>query len=236
MVSKQRRGDDPGDAQSSGSGSGGSAKAQAPVRGGNIGSEYMAGYRQHAYEMRDQGMLGSQKLAQEIIYLLPDEFVTFYTGLFHQALQIGDSSVMAGKSGGLDKAKGAQGMVTGSEVKLQAQGSGKRWKNPAYTVGSERAFEIKGLVDRELLRIAGEARGFLVRLAAAEMDNGGGGQKPRDNEPSMGQTAPGSGAPIRCGGYRRSWVDRGDGVRPKCGTFLKKEWKYCPKCGWSTQA
>jgi len=172
-----------------------------------------------AYELADKSLLNSQKLAMEVLYLLPDDFVKFYEALFHRALLVKDNSAMHGKGGGVDKAKGAMGMVLGSETKAQAMGSGKRWKNPAFTIGDEVAFDTKAWLDREL--------GVLVRKAGVRI---------RDQAAIAKLSAPGSRsdgrAPIRCPGLRAEWLDRGDGTpRPKCGLFLKAEYRFCPTCG-----
>jgi hypothetical protein len=239
MTSKKRTGDDPGLAGGSPKANQGSTKALAEMgidelvglRGGNRTSEFMNGRRSLAYELHDQGLLSSQKLANEVLFLLPDGFVTFYEALFHQSLMTGDSSVMHGRSGGLGKAPGAQGIVTGSEVSNQAKGSGKRWKNPAYTIGNEQTFEVKVWIDKELARIVRDGVSMLKRVRdKADIErqtalNGTNG--------ISGTDGPGIGGPIRCPGLRAEWVDRGDGsVRPKCGLFLKANWRFCPTCGY----
>ena len=192
-------------------------------------SEFMQGRRSMAYELVDKGLLNSQKLAMEVLYLLPDGFIQFYEALFHRALMVKDNSAMHGKGGGVDKAKGAMGMVLGSETKAQAMGSGKRWKNPAFTIGDETAFEVKGWLDRELgvlvRKAAGRIRdqGALAKLSAPGSGSDGG---------VAGVGSGGKGAPIRCPGLRAEWVDKGDGTpRPKCGLFLKAEYRFCPTCG-----
>lgn len=228
MTSKKRSGDDPEVVLASG---GSSSKApegaKAPHRGQGFSQEYMNGRRSVWYELMDRGLLNSQKLSTEILFLLPDAFIDFYTTLFHQALSTGDSSVMHGKSGGVDKAKGEQGMVTGSDTKLQAQGGGgKRFKNPVMVVKNERAMDAKRMVDKELLRIMGEAGDMLRRARLRDNASLGGGRETQGPSALDNQASP-----LRCLGYKRTWVDRGDGVRPRCGLFLKGTWKYCPTCG-----
>ena len=191
-------------------------------------SEFMQGRRSMAYELTDKGLLQSQKLAMEVLYLLPDDFVKFYEALFHRALMVKDNSAMSGKGGGVEKARGRTSMQLGqTERGPQAAGSGKRWKNPAYTIGDEIAFEVKGWMDREL--------GVLVRKAVMRVRDQGALRA--DSAPNSGSDGGvvgvrSSSAPIRCPGLRAEWVDRGDGTpRPKCGLFLKAEYRFCPTCG-----
>lgn len=179
---------------------------------------FLAGRRSMAYELRQSGGLAESQLGLEILYLLPDWFVEFYQRLFHEALQVKDSSVMGaqGKSG-LDKARGTTGTVLGSDTQLQASGSGKRWKNPAYTIGSERAFRAKERLDAELVQ--------LVKNTRRWMD----AQKPTSRGGIEG------GGPRQCTGTIRR-VAGEVGLRDKaCRMFLKLEWDYCPRCGTPTQ-
>ena len=215
--------------------SGSDLDALVGLRGGKGGtsSEYMAGRRAMAYELGDKGLLSSQKLAMEVLYLLPDDFVEFYSTVFHKALILGDSSVMHGRSGGLGKAAGATGMVPGSETTGQAMGSGKRWKNPAFTISDEVAFEVKAMVDRELVKLVGRAHELGrnlrdQRAIESEPHNTRATESMRNSATIGGGTR----SPIRCPGLRAEWLDRGDGTpRPKCGLFLKAEYRFCPTCG-----
>ena len=193
-------------------------------------SEFMQGRRSMAYELTDRGLLQSQKLAMEVLYLLPDGFIQFYEALFHRALMVKDNSAMGGKGGGVEKARGRTSMQLGqTERGPQAAGSGKRWKNPAFTIGDEAAFEVKAWLDRELGTLARKAsqrfrdQGALAKLSAPNSGSDGGALGAHEVRP---------GAPIRCPGLRAEWIDRGDGTpRPKCGLFLKAEYRFCPTCG-----
>lgn len=239
MTSKKRQGNDPGSDNTPGGGNTLQALDDlVGVRKGKETSEFMNGRRSLAYELFDKGLLSSQKLSMEILFLLPDGFIDFYQVLFHRALALGDSSVMHGRSGGLDKAKGAQGIVTGSEVGAQAKGSGKRWKNPAYTVGDERALEVKEFVDRELMRVVRDARDLYGNLRVEVRDQGASDTESTPNRDAGNSGTrytkgpDGVGAVRRCRGLRVEWIDREDGTpRPKCGLFLKATWRFCPTCG-----
>jgi hypothetical protein len=248
MVSKKRQGDDPGDSQAPGALQG-SAKAleglsrEEKIMAGiglrtSRGAEYLAGRRSFAMEMVDQGLLSSQKLAQEILFLLPDDFVTFYEALFHRALLVNDGSVMHGRSGGVDKAKGRTSMVTGSDNKLQSAGTGKKYKNTGMTIGNEQMMELKAWFDRELMALVRSARQRVRDQEPSRMDphrtGGAGAAATGANETKVtGSSTTQNAGTLRCPGLRAEWVDKGDGTpRPKCGLFLKATWRFCPTCGY----
>lgn len=222
MVSKKRQGDDPeAVAQAARKASGGLTQALGNTPGGSGGhtAEFIAGYRAHAMEMRETGLMSSNRLGMEILYLLPDDFLDMYQRLFHRALSGGDgASVMGGtKSGGLEKAAGATGMVTGSETKLQAQGSGKKYKNtPMFIAGDGTELRTKTAVDKELLALVGHVAG-LERRRAEEARSGAPG--PKGNLASLSRL---------CGG--RAWNER-VGEMQACTRFLSGAWKFCPTCG-----
>lgn len=144
--------------------------------GGGKSNSYLAGRRALAMELADRGLLTRDKLATELLLLLPESFVKFYEDLFHKAYTgAGGESAMHGRSGGLEKAKGQRGMTLGSEVGLQAKPGGKRWKNTSgMGVRSERAARVKDQVDQGLQALAREARDALA--PSSDGENGGQGR------------------------------------------------------------
>lgn len=216
-------------------------EALVGLRGSGNTSEYMNGRRAMAYDMVDKGLLSSQKLAHEILYLLPDDFVKFYSELFHMALNVNDGSVMHGRSGGVDKAKGRTSMQLGSQDRGgQASGSGKKWKNTPMAIGNEAALRVKEQMDqglRDLVRqaVQGMKREQLrkERLRNEALGNG-------DNGPQGPGALKTQTAQYRCRGTRVTWELGTDGIRVdrefKCGRFMKDEWNFCPTCGtWRTR-
>ena len=123
-----------------------------------VESSYLAGRRSMAYELLESGGLPDSRLGLEILFLLPDWFVEYYQEVYHRALKVDDQSVMHGRLGGLDKAKGAEGLVLGSEVGAQAKGSGKRWKNRPISVKSEKWLKIKEQLDHALVEAVQDSR------------------------------------------------------------------------------
>lgn len=236
---------------------GGLTQALGEGSGGNPGSgqgsrlrdeghgQYMQGRRDMAYELMQSGGLAESQLGLEILYLMPDRFVRFYTELFHQALRVGDESVMHGRSGGLEKAKGAQGIMLGSDVGAQASGTGKKFKNPVLVIGDEVAFELKAMVDKGILGVMVDTQMVMARMRREVEERSLRGDEPqgpgdikdssrRDsstgNSGTNGNSGVGSAlSSMKCQGYLPNRGLQGQLVR--CGIFLKATWKYCPKCG-----
>lgn len=188
------------------------SEVQALQHSGNREQAFFAGRRSMAYELRQSGGLASGRLGLEILYLLPDDFVQFYGSIFHRAFNVGDSSVMHGRSGGVERASGNTGTVLGSENRLQAQGSGKKWKNTPMTIGSEKVMKLKQRMDKELERITHDAKTELQAM-------GEGGQGLERSGTSMSE--------------RETHRQCTNGV---CRSFLKAGWKFCPRCGTGTDA
>lgn len=189
-------------------------------------AEFLAGRRAMAREMASSGGMTQTQLGAEILYLLPDDFVEFYEQLWHAALSDGQESVMHGRSGGLEKAKGEGGMVLGSTTKLQAQPAGKKWTAPRTPLGSTDMLKVKDSVDKGLKELISDARRSLAMM-----------REQRDQGPGAlikSRTSQCSGVKVFLGavsvdemGRQLTEPDR----RVSCGKFLKANWSYCPACG-----
>ena len=188
-------------------------EVEALGRRGNKEQAFFAGRRSALYELRESGGLVSSRLGTEILFLLPDDFVQVYGALFHRALDTGDSSVMHGRSGGLEKAKGRTGMQLGSDDRGgQAGATGKRFKERRIPIGSEKMLRLKEGIDRELLRLTHAVKDAMAE-AGGEADIGH--QAPKETSqasvPHTKQCSNGS-----------------------CRGFLKASWRHCPMCGTRT--
>ena len=188
---------------------------KALERKGSREQAFFAGRRSMAYELRESGGLSSGRLGLEILYLLPDDFVQFYGALFHRSLSVGDGSVMHGRSGGVDKAKGNSGTVLGSDTRLQASGSGKKYKNTPLMIGNEDMLKLKQRLDGRLVQLQREFAEYMgIGLQGSSRDVGQSqalGGEAQVSRTSMPVT-------IQCRNTR-------------CRSFLKREWDYCPRCG-----
>jgi len=183
---------------------------KALERRGSREQAFFAGRRSMAYELRESGGLSSGRLGLEILYLLPDDFVQFYGSLFHRALSIGDSSVMHGRSGGVERAKGRTGTQLGENDRGgQASGSGKKFKNTPMMIGNEDMLKLKQRLDGRLVQLQREFAEYMG--IGLQGPNGSAGQ---------------SGA-SRLGGPGL----QGQCTNEACRRFVKKDWKFCPGCG-----
>lgn len=195
------------------------------------GSEYMAGRRSLAYELRESGGLSSGRLGLEILFLLPDEFITFYTDLFHRALSDGvgnqgkgssKSATGSGEDQDLRIAKGRTGTVLGSDNRLQAQGSGKKYRNTTLVIKDERALKVKGSVDRALRDLVHSATKSLKRGIREDSNTDDTPRSKASIEDKPAPTIPGNGSTLP-----------GTCRNTTCHSFLRESWNFCPRCGTS---
>lgn len=109
--------------------------------------DFRAGYMAAIKKMHSSGQMKGIAVANELLLLLPESFVQAYERLFWTAL----SDPNAGRAKeGIDKAKGNTGTVLGSDNRLQASGTGKRFRNTGFIVKSEKAVARKAWVDQKL--------------------------------------------------------------------------------------
>lgn len=199
-------------------------------KGQRSGDAYLQGRRDAIRELYESGGLAESQVGLEVLYLLPDSFVDFYSKLFHKALTGGTSGAISGKGGGPNKAPGAPGMVLGSDTRLQAAGGGKKWKNPSGNLGSDTAMRVKAQVDKELELLVGMGSDALKQRSGprSKVDNG---SEPAGVEVNSADSERTTGASTaQCRG--KIEVRNGpDTVVKGCGKFLKRGWKFCPTCG-----
>ncbi len=113
--------------------------------------------------------LSRGRVAQEVLFLLPPEFVRQYIALFDRAL--GDPispSSDGGRDEGRIKAKGKPA----DELKARSMGGaskgGKRFVAGRWPVRSELALQQKSSVDRSIIRTVDNALAKLARAGAGE--------------------------------------------------------------------
>lgn len=194
-------------------------EVEALGKRGNREQAFFAGRRSMAYELRESGGLAASRLGTEILFLLPDDFVQFYGSLFHRALAVGDSSVMHGRSGGLEKAGGNTGTVTGSDNKLQASGTGKRFKNTPIAIGNETWLKAKQRLDGKLVQLVRE---FRFELTGGVEGGDIGLERVSNGQVSATKTT------------KTPQSSTHQCTNQACRRFLKAEWKHCPECGTRT--
>lgn len=89
------------------------------------------------------------RISLEVLYFLPTDFVRAYRKLHEAALL----ETVAGAGGGDPGRSPAKGRTVGEGLKARA--GGRRYRT-WWSIRSERAFRLKGSVDRKLLRLAKE--------------------------------------------------------------------------------
>ena len=102
------------------------------------------------------------RVATEVLYMLPPEFVRVYRQLFDMALKWSPRS----GSGVTDEAAATRGLSGGGKdrrdplhartVRAAQDSGGKRWRQMPWTVKSEAASEAKSRLDRNIVRAAQE--------------------------------------------------------------------------------
>jgi hypothetical protein len=206
----------------------------------NIGQDaYMAGRRSMAQDMADASLGGvGPRLATEILYLLPDDFVKFYADLFYMALRGGGLGsplgAMSKREGGLGKAKGNTGTVLGSASRLQAMSSGKRWRGSSdgsggvsdggVGVNGDIGLQVKRAVDKGLADIVRDA-GLMLKeqREVREQRMPDELKMPDELRATREQKMMGSSHSVTRGNQCKG---------SKCGRFMKAGWKFCPSCGY----
>lgn len=115
--------------------------------------------RRLAAALRSNGW-GDEGVAREVLYWLPPRFVAWYGELSDEALNLTGAS--AAKSGAGQRTTGDEAEIKakvaaryrGKRVGSGVGGGGKKYVRVPEVVRNERKFEVKGEVDRFLLRIA----------------------------------------------------------------------------------
>ena len=110
---------------------------------------YLRGRRDVVKDLHSSGGMNGRVAANELMHMLPPAFVSAYERLFWTALSTGSEGGQPDREP-LGKAKGNSGTVLGSENRLQASGTGKRFKNTGFLVKSEKALARKVWVDQKL--------------------------------------------------------------------------------------
>lgn len=198
----------------------------------NAPDPYHQGRRSAFRELRASGGLGEGQYALEVLYLLPDGFIRAYERLFHLALLGADSAAVSGVGGGIEKARGITGTVLGEVSRAQAQGTGKRYKEPRTTMGGQRYVELKGEIDQVLVRVGRRIQDRVTKAGEEGYWDGGGWagtpRSTRTQKERSGKAGSVKGRQtLRCQGR----VEGRNGEMRGCGRFMKDEWGFCPSCG-----
>lgn len=173
--------------------------------------------------------VGQGRVALEVLYWLPKEFMEDYQRLYMRALHLGDGDDQekAGADEGRIKAK-VRGELRGTKKGLGAGvGGGKKYKRE-WVVKDEQALEIKARVDRVL-------RGLVQKETRKVGNRGstpGGGERAGVGEragESPGRRGGGKLMEVPQGVGDRRLVAMGDKKRCEgCGKIASSDWVTCP--------
>jgi hypothetical protein len=135
-------------------------------------------------EIRASAGVPHSQISLEVLYFLPQAFLTQYQEMFVRALK---------SDGGEDQRNRSQ-QEAGQVEKAAGGSTGRRYKK-SFVVLDEKALDLKSTIDKRLRMVARDIRAGLAGESEEAREAGG---------------------PTRCG---------------RCGTFISRGWKYCPKDG-----
>jgi hypothetical protein len=164
-------------------------RARVVSRNSTVGEQEVARKREHeafvrkmtprekkrlADIMGDAGV-GARRVAIELLYLLPADFVTTYEDLFHRAILLGDEGRGAREDAQAELGR-ASGKTKGKDWGSRGgSGDGSR-KGSVFPVNEKEAFEQKEWVDRQLRKLArqikmGAGSGVAARVRCSGEDS-----------------------------------------------------------------
>lgn len=176
--------------------------------------------------------VNENRIAVEVLYLLPPAFVSEYTNLFHAALNLGNDGhgeqdaeqIRVGKVAGHNTpgsgGRGGSRIDSGrnSEIGSLPGGAGTKGRRRGiFAVRDDARLAEKDRVDRSLRKLArGMATGVEVE-----------GSRCGWRMNSEGKSVRGKGRGKKTG------VKGGQEIG--CGKYLENGWKYCPWCGYGNR-
>jgi hypothetical protein len=195
------------------------AMARAEARDANLAlAERMAENR--FTDMMAAAVVAHDRMALELLFWLPRDFVTLYEELYMRGL--------ANTDGGTE-ARGRAGAATAAVGKAAAKtAAGQKTYKKYWVIADEDALELKERVDKRLRAMTRE-----FNLILSELDFY---RDRRGTEKDAEVKTAGAGKLERGGGLRKKeQVARG--VRcGECGVMMGAHWLYCAKCGCPTSS
>jgi len=183
-------------------------------------------------EILSSGGVGYGQVSQEVLYMLPREFLDKYVQLWYMALGplIQGQGQQMTRDGELGRAKtqtGKKGKVTGAG----AGGEAKRYRKSGYSIRNELAFQLKDRIDKRLRGIARELRLTLSDLEARQ-NTAYGSVKGVKNEVE-GRADKRAGANGNATESTGNTLKSTNGMRRciKCGRYGVDGWVFCPYDG-----
>jgi hypothetical protein len=165
--------------------------------------------------------VGHGRVALEVLYWLPQEFVRDYQELYMRALHLGDGDdrERPGKDEGRVKAK-VKAAKRGKRGSMEARAKAGKYKKE-WVVKDEEALEVKRQVDKKL-----------VELVRREKQKQTRGSSPPSGKKIHGSTPPspsGGNPPREVVGNLREMAGKADKkVCEDCGKIAAIDWVRCP--------
>lgn len=161
--------------------------------------------RKRVAQVLSSAGVDSDRVALEVLFLLPPEFVLAYQELYAKALEL-PGAVKAGDPN-------SQMVQRTSDDQLPLAKRGKKYHSH-WLVKDERALRRKQQIDHQLRQLAGKAtKGF-------------GEPRARCNGPSRSASSSSNSR-----GSASSPNDGGIEGPGGCGRWVKKDWSWCAWCG-----
>lgn len=177
--------------------------------------------RHRLAEIMSAGGVGYNQISREILYMLPREFIDRYIQLWELSLgpEVNNTQDMT-RDGELGRAK------TQTRVKGQVPGAGsggvsKKYRTSGFRLRSERAFELKGRIDRRLRSIARELRLELSDIEARA--NGGTGHRTNTAERTHAEKSTAVKTNATESTHRKRCI--------VCRRYGSNSWNFCPNDG-----
>lgn len=143
-----------------------------------------------------------KRVATQVLFYLPPEFVGLYEELFDRALKItGEEGGAAERTGALGKAPSGTSGSKGNKTQLRG-GQGKKFKS-IWVVKDEDALDLKHRIDKRLRALTRDMQTEMMFGRQSRSDGVGA---------ILGKYCPGKG----CGGK---------------GRLKSEDWRFCPDCG-----
>lgn len=198
--------------------------------------------------------VGVDRIAIEVLYLLPPAFVREYTRVFHEALNIGEdgSGIRNEQMTALGKVSGANSPNTGSRGGSRmssgghteigsgtGRGGGSGKSRGIFGVRNEEKLGEKDAVDRVLRKLARKMKNDENGRAGGLSEGGRCGFDAKNKREMKNEWVEREGIEMknwqgevvgRPG--KGSWKKTGRRIAAGCGKYTEGDWKYCPWCGW----
>ncbi len=161
-------------------------------------------------ELLASGGISYDRVAQELLYYIPDDFKAIYVRVFHEAMSATDGNI---------NQRGVNGAETAALGRAPGKAAGKApKKRGTFFITDERVLEVKEKADKRLRALARDMRYQLEEVRSTQIGEVKSARAmSRRQELDSEIKAHNNGA-----------------LRPTCGKchkFVSIEYQFCPSCG-----